>query len=275
MKNVFLCFLLTAILFFAYNENAPLGSLFAPPKEEKNDSSFSEEAISFCFGVAENGKPHEISLSNQTYFDTFSNGTVLALDTKTKEKVLYLTFDSGYEYHDNTQETLRILNENHVDAAFFCTLSFLQKNPSLIRDMIESGHTIGNHSATHPAFPELSETEMQAEIDAVDRYLSENFSYNCRYFRFPSGIYSEKALYIAEKMGHRSIFWSIAYADWDTENQMPPEKAMETLLSRLHPGAVILLHSVSDTNLEILADFIDAAREKGYIFQSLDSYFKE
>ena len=158
---------------------------------------------------------------------------------------------------------------------FFCTLSFLQKNTSTVCAMLDGGHTIGNHSSTHPSFPSLSETEMQTEIETVHRYLSKNFSYDCRYFRFPSGIYSEKALHVIAEMGHRSIFWSIAYADWDTENQMPPEEALETLLSRLHPGAVILLHSVSDTNVEILAEFICAARNAGYTFKNLDSYFEK
>ena len=243
--------------------------------DPENLRGLSEKKVEFSFGVAEGGKPSYVSVNNQAYFDSLENVKALTLDTKSEEKVIYLTFDCGYEYKSNTKKIVDILNEKDVEAAFFCTLSFLQKNGSTVRKMIEGGHIVGNHSTTHPVFPDISRTEMAGELYEVDHYLKEKFDYECRYFRFPTGAYSESALELATSVGHRSVFWSIAYADWDTENQKSYEEAFRTVTDRLHPGAVILLHSVSDTNVAILADFIDYARAEGYTFKTLDDYFTE
>ncbi|MBQ8496084.1 MAG: polysaccharide deacetylase family protein [Clostridia bacterium] len=241
--------------------------------DPENLRGLSEEKVPYSFGVGTNGKPPKASLDNQARFDSMNNVSALAVDTKTEEKVLYLTFDCGYEYKTNTSLILDILEEKDVDAAFFCTLSFLEKNKSTSRKMIEDGHIVGNHSATHPVFPDISRTEMAKELYDVDQYLRQNFGYDCNYFRFPTGAYSESALELATSVGHHSVFWSVAYADWDTENQKSYDEAFETVTSRLHSGAVILLHAVSDTNVEILADFIDYARAEGYTFKTLDDYF--
>ncbi len=240
-----------------------------------NTRGLSEENVPFGFGYATGGQPHEISINNQAYFDSLKGVSALALDTVSSEKVLYLTFDCGYEYHNNSNRMMDILAEKDVDAAFFCTLSFLKNNTATAKRMIEDGHIVGNHSNTHPVFPDISRTEMAEELYAVDKYLMDTFGYDCNYFRFPTGAYSESALELVTGVGHSSVFWSIAYADWDTENQKSYEEAFETVTSRLHPGAVILLHAVSDTNVEILADFIDYARENGYVFKTLDDYFNQ
>ena len=243
--------------------------------DPENLRSLSEESHPYVFGAAKDGRPHEASLSNQAYFDSLENVSALAVDTKTTEKVLYLTFDCGYEYNNNTAKIIDILDEKNVDAAFFCTLPFIKKNDATVRMMLAGGHTVGNHSTTHPVFTTITRTQMAKELYDVDIYLKDNFGYDCEYFRFPTGEYSENSLELATSVGHRSIFWSIAYSDWDTENQKSYEEAFETVTSRLHSGAVILLHAVSDTNVEILADFIDYARAEGYTFQTLDDYFKK
>ena len=232
-----------------------------------------EEKRTFTYGIARDGKPHAVSVENQNYFDRFPEIHALAWDRKSEEKVLYLTFDCGYEYNGNTKKILDILANKEVSAAFFCTLSFLEKNPETVQNMADGAHIIGNHSKTHPVFPSLSRTEMAEEIFAVDQHLKNIYGYNCRYFRFPEGIYSENALELAASRGKYSVFWSLSYADWGPNNQKSTAEALDTLLSRLHPGAVILLHAVSDTNAEILGDFIDLARAEGYSFQSLDFYY--
>ncbi|MBQ8910014.1 MAG: polysaccharide deacetylase family protein, partial [Oscillospiraceae bacterium] len=106
---------------------------------------------------------------------------------------MYLTFDNGYEYENLTADILDTLKEKDVKAAFFVTLSYAKQNPELVRRMIDEGHIVGNHSATHPSFPKISRTEMAKEIAELDNYLVENFSYSSPYFRFPSGEYSECA----------------------------------------------------------------------------------
>ena len=200
------------------------------------------------------------------------NVSALALDTKTTDKVIYLTFDCGYEYNNNTAKILDILKEKKVSAAFFCTLSFIKNQPATTGRMISEGHIVGNHSTTHPTFPYISRTEMAKELYGVDEYLKKNFGYENKYFRFPTGGFSESALELCTSLGYRSVFWSMAYSDWDTANQMGHDAALETVCSRIHPGAVILLHAVSDDNVSILAEFIDYAQAKGYTFACLDDY---
>ena len=243
--------------------------------DPENLRGLSEEKVPYSFGVGTNGKPPKASLDNQAYFDSRQNVSALAIDTKTEEKVIYLTFDCGYEYKSNTKKIVDILEEKDVDAAFFCTLSFLKNNKSTVRKMIEGGHIVGNHSTTHPVFPDISRTQMAKELYDVDQYLKQTYGYDCHYFRFPTGAYSESSLELVTSVGHHSVFWSVAYSDWDTANQKSYDEAFETVTSRLHPGAVILLHAVSDTNVEILADFIDYARTQGYTFKTLDDYFSK
>ncbi len=257
------------------NTEIPTVSSGYPVYDPENLRGLSEEGHPYVFGAAKNGRPHEASLSNQAYFDSLKNVSALAVDTKTEEKVLYLTFDCGYEYNNNTAKIIDILDEKNVDAAFFCTLPFIKKNDATVRKMLAGGHIVGNHSTTHPVFTTIPRTQMAKELYDVDIYLKENFDYDCEYFRFPTGEYSENSLELATSVGHHSIFWSIAYSDWDTENQKSYEEAFETVTERLHSGAVILLHAVSDTNVEILADFIDYARAEGYTFKTLDDYFTE
>ena len=106
----------------------------------------------------------------------------------------------------------------------------------------------------------------------MENYLRANYGYSAKFFRFPSGIYSENALQAIAEMGYRSVFWSIAYADWDPEHQQGEEAALQTLTQRLHPGAVILLHTTSRDNARILGRFIDYAISQGYTFRTLEEY---
>ena len=204
-----------------------------------------------------------------------ANVSALALDRKTpkEEKVLYLTFDCGYEYNNNTLVILDVLKQKDVKAAFFCTLPFLTGNGESARRMIEEGHIVGNHSNNPPVFTTISRTEMAQEIHDVHKYLLDTYGYTSKYFRFPTGSYSESSLELVTSIGYNSAFWSIAYDDWDTNNQGRTDYAFKTVTGRLHPGAVILLHSVSTDNAAILGDFIDYARAQGYTFKTLDDYF--
>ncbi len=241
--------------------------------DAENSRGLSTVKNGFSFGIAKDGVPHQQSVINQKTFDAFENVKALALDTKTQEKIMYLTFDNGYEYKNLTANILDTLKEKNVKAAFFVTLSYAKQNPQLIQRMINEGHIVGNHSATHPSFPKLTRTQMAQEIATLENYLRENFSYKGEYFRFPSGEYSECALELASSIGFKSVFWSVAYADWDTSTQKGADYAFSTVTSRFHPGAVILLHAVSQDNADALGRIIDEAHNQGYAFKTLGEYF--
>lgn len=237
-----------------------------------NTRGLSETRVGFGCGAAADGKPHASSVGAQAQLDSYANVDALAWDSKTTEKIIYLTFDCGYEYNGNTLKILDILKEKDVKAAFFCTLPFLRGNGESAGRMINEGHIVGNHSTTHPSFPTISRSEMASELWQVHKWLLDNYNYTCSYFRPPMGEYSESSLELTTSVGYRSVLWSFAYKDWETANQPSVEGALQTMKNRLHPGEVMLLHSVSDSNVAALADFIDYARAQGYTFKTLDDY---
>lgn len=239
-------------------------------EDPENTRGLSTEKVGYSYGVAKDGAPHETSVQNQSYFS--ENGyQAFCLDTVSEEKTLYLTFDCGYE-NGYTEKILDTLKEKNVPAAFFCTLPQVEDNPQLIARMITEGHIVGNHSVKHPSFPTLTRIEMAQEIQGMDDYLRTNFGYSEPFFRFPMGEYSDCALDLVGSIGYRSVFWSVAYEDWDLDNQRGTQYAFDTVTSRLHPGAVILLHSVSPDNANALGQIIDWAREQGYVFKSLRDF---
>lgn len=255
-----------------FTGNEPLEQIEFTLVDPENKSGLSNEKFSHSFGSAKDGAPHSITVDNQARFDEYGLNA-MTWDNKTEEKVLYLTFDCGYEYQNLTSEMLDVLKEKDVPAAFFCTLDYLEQAPTVVARMIAEGHIVGNHSTTHPSdCSALTREEMAWELLGSHNYLLSNFGYECKYFRFPAGVYSENMLDVAYTLGYRSSFWSIAHADWDPENQPAADKALQTLTSRLHPGAVILLHTTAPTNAAILADYIDYAKSQGYEFRSLDEY---
>ena len=190
---------------------------------------------------------------------------------KTGEKEtnkIYLTFDEGYE-NGYTSQILDILEEKDAPAVFFVTLPYVKQQPELIRRMIDEGHIVGNHSVTHPSegLPSQSVQQQKQELMELHRYMKDNFAYEMTLFRYPAGIYSEQSLALVQNLGYTSVFWSFAYKDWDPSNQPDEKSALAKLTERLHPGAIYLLHAVSETNANILGRFIDNARAAGYEFQ--------
>lgn len=235
--------------------------------DPENKRGLSTEKICHSYGVASGGKANRISVDYQKLFDE-KGWDAVCLDTVSDEKVLYLTFDCGYE-NGYTLKILDVLKEKDVKAAFFCTLPEAKQNASLIKRMIDEGHIVGNHSNTHPSFAEISRTQMAEEIKAMDDYLRSEFDYSAPFFRYPKGEYSENSMDLVNSLGYKCVFWSLAYSDWDLDNQKGEDFAFETVTSRLHPGAVILLHSVSPDNAAALGRIIDYAKENGYVFAKL------
>ena len=181
------------------------------------------------------------------------------------EKSVCLTFDEGYE-NGFTPTILDILKEKQVKAVFFVTYDFASSNPELIKRMINEGHTVGNHSYRHFSMDELDGETAREEVTYLHDYIKDNFNYTMSYFRFPKGEFSEQSLAIVKELGYESIFWSYAYADWDTENQPDESTAFTGICEGTHAGEILLLHAVSKTNADILGKVIDDIRQQGYEF---------
>lgn len=237
-----------------------------------DSTGISTEKYEFAYGVAKDGQPHFITMDNQTLFDDWNCNT-LAWDNKSSDKKLYLTFDCGYPFEDCVPNMLDILKEKGATGTFFCTMQYLEQAPDMVQRMINEGHIVGNHTVNHPSDCAALDTEtMLAEVQGVHDKLLSDFNYNASYFRFPGGTYSEKMLKSVANTGYRIIFWSLAHYDWDPADQPGVQKAFDTVTSRLHPGAVILLHTTAPDNVAMLGNFIDYARSQGYEFHSLDDY---
>lgn len=190
---------------------------------------------------------------------------------KTDEKVLYLTFDAGYE-NGYTANILDTLKKHNVKAAFFLVGNYIESSPELVKRMVDEGHLVGNHTYTHPDMSEISTKEdFEKELTQLESKFKEVTGKTMKkYYRPPQGKYSEANLKMANEMGYKTIFWSLAYVDWYESDQPTREEALKKLVPRLHPGAIVLLHSTSKTNGEVLDELLTKWEDMGYTFKSLE-----
>lgn len=230
------------------------------PASENWGLSFPQEGAS----PQANATPEELSASWAYYIGN------------PKEKVLYLTFDCGFE-NGNTPAILRALKKHHAPATFFVVGNFLETSPDLIRQMRKDGHIVGNHTFHHPDMSKISTKEAFAKelSDVESLYQEITGEEMTRFYRPPQGIYSPENLQMAKELGYHTFFWSLAYVDWYEDNQPTKEEAFAKLLPRVHPGAVVLLHNTSDTNAEILDELLGKWEDMGYSFRSLEDLIKE
>ena len=256
-----------------YTGLEPLDNIKFTVYDPKNKAGYSTENKHFSYGIAKNGEPHSITVRNQKYFDSLGR-PVLAWDNKTptEEKVLYLTFDCGVENKGLTDAIIDILKEKGIKTTFFCTLDYIKSDPQVVAKMIREGHNVGNHSVSHLDYCKFSKEKAAQETLGVHNYLRVNFGYESKYFRYPFGYYTENTVALLDSFGYRQVFWSIAHVDYNDNDQPSYETAMAQLTGRLHPGAVILLHTSSTTNKAILSDYIDYCIGHGYTFRTLDEY---
>lgn len=192
------------------------------------------------------------------------------------EKVLYLTFDAGYE-NGCTAKILDTLKEKQVPAAFFLVGNYIRQSPDLVRRMVAEGHTVGNHTMHHYDMSRLSDkAAFSKELTDLEALYKETVGQELpKYYRPPQGIYSEENLKMAQELGYKTLFWSLAYVDWNNDAQPTKEAAFAKLLPRTHNGAVVLLHSTSTTNAEILGELIDKWKAMGYRFGTLEELFSQ
>lgn len=200
--------------------------------------------------------------------------------SESDEKILYLTFDCGYE-NGNTEAVLDALKKHNAPAAFFVVGHYLESAPDLVKRMVEEGHVVGNHTYHHPDMSKISDpAAFQKEMDDVKAlYKDITGQEMAMYYRPPQGKYSTANLKMAKELGYSTFFWSLAYVDWNVDSQPSHEEAFKKLCGRVHPGAVVLLHNTSKTNGEILDELLTKWEEMGYRFGTLkdlkDSFDKE
>lgn len=186
------------------------------------------------------------------------------------EKAIYLTFDAGYE-NGYTATLLDVLKEEKVPAAFFVVGNFVEENPELVKRMTDEGHIVGNHTMHHPDMSAISdEAGFRKEMSELEAAYKEAVGRDMlKFYRPPQGKYSEKNLEMANRMGYTTVFWSLAYVDWLQDSQPSREEALNILNKRIHPGAIVLLHSTSKTNAEILQELLQGWKAQGYVFKSI------
>lgn len=261
-KSRFLCSLL--LLAGAFTLGSLLGILtgtLSPTKE----TSASVQSASWGLSFQEEGKR---PAGNATIDDLKQYNAYYASDTD--EKILYLTFDAGYE-NENTPAILEALKKHQAPAVFFAVGNFIKDNPDLIKRMITEGHIVGNHTMTHPDMSQISSMEsFQKELEGVEElYTSVTGEPMTKFYRPPRGVYSTENLSMAKELGYSTFFWSLAYVDWIQEQQPSKEEAFQKLIPRIHPGAIVLLHNTSSTNAAILDELLTKWEEMGYQFHSI------
>ena len=193
----------------------------------------------------------------------------------TSRKVIYLTFDAGYE-NGHTEQILDTLKRHDVKAAFFLVGNYIEKNADLVRRMVEDGHIVGNHTMHHPDMSKISDPEaFRKELSDLETlFLQTTGKEMPKFYRPPQGIYSQEKLKMAKDLGYKTVFWSLAYADWNNDAQPSRDQAFEKLIPRIHNGAVVLLHSTSATNAGILDELLTKWEELGYEFDTIDALFE-
>lgn len=191
----------------------------------------------------------------------------------TDEKILYLTFDAGFE-NGNTAPILEALKKHNAPATFFVVGTYLENNPDLIKQMVAEGHTVGNHTYHHKDMSQISSKDAFAEeLQSVEALYKEITGEDMtKYYRPPQGTYSNSNLQMAKDLGYKTFFWSLAYVDWYQDKQPSHEEAFDKLLSRVHPGSIVLLHSTSNTNAEIMDELLTKWEEMGYSFRPLSDF---
>lgn len=190
------------------------------------------------------------------------------------DKVIYLTFDAGYE-NGNVAKTLDILKEKNVPGAFFILRTLIDKNPELVKRIHAEGHLLCNHTCSHKDMSKVGDSELIGELSQLETLCMDQLGIEmAKYYRPPEGRFSEDNLIAADKHGYQTIFWSFAYPDWDNNKQMSTEKAKKIILENVHNGEVMLLHPTSATNAQILGEVIELLKADGYRFGCLDELVK-
>lgn len=237
--------------------------------ETSSTGVISTKKIEWGIKRGENHKQPNLGEENKRIIDKY-NGISMG---NSEKKYIYLTFDCGYEA-GYTEKILEVLKQNDVKATFFITGHYLNSSPELVKQMIDEGHIIGNHTADHICMPESSEEEIKEDVMELHTALYDKFGYEMKYLRPPKGEYSEKSVAYTNTLGYTTVMWSFAYDDWDENKQGREDYGKQKILDNVHNGEVMLLHSTSKDNSNILDYCIKEIKNMGYEFKSLDEFEK-
>lgn len=217
-------------------------------------------------GFSAEGKPPtaNVTIEQLKQYDAYYMGDI-------HQKVIYLTFDAGYE-NGYTPGILDALKKHNVPATFFVVGNYIKTSPDLVKRMLEEGHHVANHTYSHPNMSKIATKEaFRKELEDLETVFEETTGQKMiRYYRPPQGKYSDNNLKMAKELGYKTFFWSLAYVDWYQDKQPTKEEAFKKLLGRIHPGAIVLLHSTSKTNHDILDELLARWKEMGYTFGVLE-----
>lgn len=259
------------LLALSYAAGCLAAALFPPSDSAPSSSGAVSSAIApaaenWGLSFQEDGNP---PVANATFDELKQYDAYYAEDTDKKR--IYLTFDCGYE-NGNTEALLDALKKHKASATFFVVGNFISTSPELVKRMHKEGHTVGNHTYHHPDMSQISTKEaFEKELkDVEDLYKEITGEEMVKYYRPPQGKYSTENLQMAKDMGYHTFFWSLAYVDWYQDDQPSHDEAFDKLLGRIHPGAIVLLHSTSSTNAEILDELLGKWEEMGYTFHGLE-----
>ncbi|MCM3618670.1 delta-lactam-biosynthetic de-N-acetylase [Sutcliffiella horikoshii] len=253
MRKIFKIIMITAIALLLIPQLSQAGN-------------YSATTLHWGFKKSQNHQPPD---AGQKYNELLKKHNAFYLGDKSKKEI-FLTFDNGYE-NGYTAKVLDVLKKKKVPAAFFVTGYYLKDQPELVKRMVNEGHIVGNHSWHHPDMTQVNDVRFKKELDMIkDEYKKITGLENMTYMRPPRGTFSDRSLALANQMGYQHVFWSLAYVDWNTDQQRGWKYAYDNIMAQIHPGAILLLHSVSKDNADAMERVIEDLQEQGYVFKSLD-----
>ena len=227
----------------------------------------SNEKIGWGIKREDNHKQPDLGTKNKMIIDKY-NGIAMG---NSEKPYVYLTFDAGYEA-GYTEKILEVLKQNNVKATFFITGHYLNTSPDIVKRMIDEGHIVGNHTVNHKSMPDIDNETIKKEVMDLHTAVYEKFGYEMKYIRPPKGEYSERTIDYTNSLGYKTVMWSFAYDDWDENKQGREEYGKKKILDNVHNGEVMLLHSTSKDNSNILDYCIKEIKNMGYEFKSLDEF---
>lgn len=249
------------------------GSCYTKAKTKTDYSKYSNVKCGFGLSLNKDHKKPGCGLASGV--KSLSDYNAYYCDTKAakkKKKIIYLTFDCGYE-NGNTKTILKILKKNKVKAIFFVTEPYIKANPKLVKKMKKDGHLVGNHTCTHPQLPTKSVSQIRSEVKNCEKTMKKLTGYKMdRYIRPPQGCYSQRTLKVLQDMGYSTMFWSLAWHDWDPHNQPGKSTVVNMFKTYYHPGMMPLIHVVSKSDTEALPDIIKFMKGKGYKFGEVTDF---
>ena len=264
--SLFIIFLFTTI-FPVLNNNKQ--NTVATNAAIENIESLSNKKIGWGIKRADNHSQPDVGAKNKEILDKYEG---YCLGSNMSKKI-YLTFDAGYEA-GYTEKILEVLKQNDVKACFFITAHYVNTKPELVQKMIDDGHIIGNHTVNHKSMPDINLETIKKEVMDLHTSIYQKFGYEMKYIRPPKGEYSEKTVSYTNTLGYKTIMWSFAYDDWDENKQGRESYGKDKILKNVHNGEIMLLHSTSKDNANILDECIKETKKMGYEFKSLDEFEK-